>query len=279
MDNQDTLENFFERSQSAFAHSTPVALPPVWRRWVPIWQRNYLVWRRLFWAALLGNFGEPTLYLLGLGFGLGFFVGEVDGLPYLHFLAAGIVCSSAMQTASFEAMYSAFTRMNEQRTWDAMLATPLTLRDVVIGEAMWAASKGLFSAGAILLVAAALGVAGGWIALWVLPVSLLTGLCFAALGLAITALARDYDFFLYYTTLVLTPLGLLSGVFFPFSSLPSAVQAVVQAFPLYHAIVLTRPLMSGQWPDSVVLHILVLLAYTLTGLWLATHLLRRRLLA
>lgn len=96
-------------------------------RWYPVWRRNLLVWRKLAIASLFGNFGEPLLYLLALGYGLGSLLGEVGGMPYLHFLASGIVCSSSMMTASFEGTYSAYSRMAVQRSWDAIV-TASTLR-------------------------------------------------------------------------------------------------------------------------------------------------------
>ena len=139
-------------------------------RWLPVWWRNFKVWRKLLGAALLGNVGEPLLYLIALGYGLGAFVGQVGGLDYVTFLASGIVCSSAMNTASFEGMYSAYTRMEVQQTWISMLTAPLGVADVVVGEAMWAATKSLISAGAILVVAAWLGAVSDWAALGVLPV-------------------------------------------------------------------------------------------------------------
>jgi len=212
-------------------HFVALFLSLLQARWIAVWQRNYQVWTRLFIPAMLANFGEPLLYLLGLGYGLGYFVGTINGMPYLMFLASGIVCSSAMQTASFEGMYSAYTRMESQHTWDAMLATPLNIYDVVWGEALWAASKSLFSVAPILLMAALLGTVADWSALWVLPLSLLIGLCFAGPALMMTALARGYDFFLYYVTLVITPMMLLSGVFFPLERLPALIQEVAFFLP------------------------------------------------
>ena len=129
--------------------------------WVPVWQRNVLVWRKLAAASLFGNFGEPLLYLLALGYGMGSLIGEVGGMPYLHYLASGIVCASSMMTASFEGTYSAYSRMAVQRTWDAILTAPLSIADVVTAETVWAASKALLSAGAILVVATAMGVTDG----------------------------------------------------------------------------------------------------------------------
>lgn len=248
-------------------------------RFVPVWRRNFRVWRKLLGPSIVGNFGEPLLYLLALGYGFGRMVGSVEGLPYMVFLATGIVCSSAMTAASFEAMYSAFTRMQMQQTWVAMLHTPLEVGDVVLGEVLWAASKALINSTAILLVAAALGLVGGWKALWVLPVVLLTGVCFAAMAMIVTALARGYDVFTYYFTLVLTPMLLLSGVFFPLQSLPPLVANLVQLLPLAHAIQLIRPLLIGEWPGGSLLHLAVLLGYAAIGLALAIRLVRRRLYA
>ncbi len=246
-------------------------------RWPAVWRRNFLVWKKLAGPAILGNFGEPLLYLLALGYGLGSFVGEMGQLPYIVYLASGIVVSSAMVTASFEGMYSAYTRMAVQQTWDAMLATPLDVQDVVVGEAAWAATKSLFSSLAILIVAALLGAVADWRALLALPVVLLTGLCFGAMALVITAYARNYDFFLYYNTLVLTPLLLVSGVFFPLEGMPTLIQWLVQLLPLAHAVELVRPLMTGGALDNPLLHLLVILGYTLAALMLAVRLLRRRL--
>lgn len=252
-------------------------MSPLWR-WYPIWARNARVWRKLLGPALLGNIGEPLLYLLALGYGLGSFLGELEGLPYVVYLASGMVCASAMNTASFEGMYSAYTRMAVQNTWVGMLTAPLDIRDVVLAEVIWAGTKGLISVAAILLVASLMGLVADVRALLVLPLAWLVGCCFAAMALVVTAVARNYDFFLYYFTLLITPMLLLSGVFFPVHSMPELVQAGAKALPLYHAIALMRPLMIGQVPTDVLLHLSVLLGYTLLALPLATRLIRRRLL-
>ncbi len=245
--------------------------------WLPIWRRNLLVWVKLLGPAVLGNFGEPLLYLVALGYGLGSFVGRVQDMPYIVFLASGIVCSSAMMTASFEAMYSAYTRMAVQQTWNAMLATPLDIRDIVAGETVWAGTKSLISVSAILLVAAALGAVHDWQALWVLPIVLITGMCFASMALVVTAYARSYDFFLYYHTLLVTPMLLFGGVFFPLDAMPVPVRAAAGLLPLNHAVALVRPLMTGGPVADVGLHLGVLGAYGLIGFWLAIRLLARRL--
>ncbi len=142
-------------------HKNNWAAPRFSRRCLPVWQRNARVWLKMWAPSLVGNFGEPLIYLLALGYGLGSFVGQVDGLEYIAFLASGIVCASAMNTASFECLYGAFTRITVQETWGGMLAAPLNLDDVVIGEVLWAGTKSLISATAILAVAALLGLVDG----------------------------------------------------------------------------------------------------------------------
>ncbi len=247
-------------------------------RWVRVWRRNSLVWRKLSIPSLIGNFGDPLLYLLALGYGLGSFVGTMQGMPYITFLASGIVCSSAMNTATFEALYSAYTRMTTQQTWAGMLATPLDVDDIVLGEMMWAGSKSLISAGAILCVAAMLGLVDGATSLLALPVVLLVGVCFAAMALVITAVSKSYDFFMYYFTLVVTPMMLFSGVFFPLKGLPAGIQWAAHALPLTHGVEIIRPLMIGEAPERALFHLGVLFAWTAVSYWLASGLLRRRML-
>jgi lipooligosaccharide transport system permease protein len=255
----------------------PWRLPALRRQSLAVWRRNLLVWRKLIVPAILMNFGEPALYLLGLGFGLGRFVGEMAGMPYLAFLASGIVASSAMTTASFEAMYSVFTRMVPQRTYEAILATPLEVDDVLAGEMLWCATKSVFSGAAILAVAAALGVVGGWSALWAIPVVFVIGLCFAGPALIMSALAPSYDFFNYYFVLIVTPMFILCGVFYPIDTLPEGVRGAVQVLPLTHAVALTRPLVAGGVVEQPLLHLAVLAAYAAVGYFVAVVLVRRKL--
>jgi lipooligosaccharide transport system permease protein len=253
--------------------------PPSFPTGAPaIWRRNVLVWRKLIVPSLLINFGEPLLYLLGLGFGLGAFIGEMGGLPYLVFLASGITASSAMNTASFEGMYSVYTRMVPQRTYESILATPLGVDDIVAGEMLWCATKSTISGIAILAVAYALGAVPGSGALFAVPVFFLTGLAFAGPALVMAGVSRGYDFFNYYFTLFITPMFMLCGVFYPASALPEFLQPAVQALPLTHAVELIRPLMAGQAMDGAVRHLLYLVCFALGGYYLGTVFIRRRLI-
>ena len=252
--------------------------PSLSLRFIPVWRRNFLVWRKLAIPSILGNLADPMIYMLGLGYGLGRLLPEVGGVSYITFLAAGTVCFSTMNAATFEALYSAFSRMQVQRTWDAILNAPVSLDDLVLAELVWAASKSFLSGLAILAVIWALGLTSTALSLWVLPLIFLVGLSFGGLGLIVTALAPSYDFFMYYFTLFITPMTLLSGVFFPVEQLPAAFQAVSAFLPRSHAVQLARPLLLGSVPQDILLHVAVLALYALAGFHLALLLARRRLL-
>ncbi len=253
-------------------------LPRIRRGALAVWHRNIRVWRKLLGPAILMNFGEPTLYLVGLGFGLGHFVGEMSGMSYLAFLASGVIASAAMTTASFEGMYSVYTRMVPQRTYEALLATPLEVDDVIAGEMIWCGTKALFSGVAILVVAFLLGVVNGWQALLTIPVVFLIGACFAGPAMIMSALASGYDFFNYYFVLVITPMFIISGVFYPVDTLPEKMQFVVELLPLAHAVALTRPLITGTELTQPLLHLGVLFAYALVSYYVAVVLVRKKLM-
>lgn len=241
-------------------------------------RRNALVWRKQLWAAMMMNFGEPLLYLLGMGYGLGYFVREMSGMGYLTFLASGVAALSVMTSATFEGMYSAYSRMVPQRTYEAILATPLSVDDIAAGEMLWSGCKAMISGASILLVAALLGAVGGWQALWTLPLMVLVGLAFTGPALMVTALARDWQTFQYYMTLAVTPMMMLCGVFYPLDAFPPALQSFAQALPLTHAVDLLRPLVAGRPADGLWEHVLYLLLFTLTSGAGAVLLLRRRML-
>jgi lipooligosaccharide transport system permease protein len=252
--------------------------PRLSARWIPVWRRNFLVWKKLAAESIFGNIVDPLFYMLGMGFGLGTMLPEVNGVAYIAFLAGGTVCYSTMFAASFEALYSGFARMHVQRTWDGMLNAPIMLDDVVLGEWIWAASKSLLSGVAILLVVLALGLAQNWMAVFILPLAFLIGLCFAGLGFTMTAIAKSYDFFTFWFTIVLTPMVLLSGVFYPVENMHPILRLLSDWLPLTHAIELGRPLLLGRVPENILLHVGVLLAYGGTGFYIALILFRRRLL-
>ena len=260
--------------------------PSVWRapslssRCWPVFLRNLLVWRKLAIPSLVGNIAEPLMWLVAFGYGMGALVGElsVNGtrVPYILFLASGSICMSAMNAASFEALYSAFSRMQVQKTWDGIMNAPVSLDDVVLAEMLWAAFKALFAVMAIMGVMLALGISHSPKLLLAIPVLLGAGVTFSCIALVFNALAKGYDFFTYYFTLFLTPMMFLSGVFFPREQLPGVVRVISDWLPLTNAVELVRPLFMDQWPERAWLHALVLLVYAAGSFWIALALTRKR---
>ncbi len=256
------------------------AAPHISLRWVPVFRRNFLVWRKLAMPSLVGNIAEPLITLVAFGYGLGMLIGSVNlngtVVPYLLFLASGSVCASAMQAASFEALYSAFSRMHVQRTWDGIMNAPVRLDDVVFAEMLWAAFKSLFTSVVILAVMLALNISHSPMLLLALPLLALVGITFSCIALIFNALAKGYDFFTYYFTLFLTPTMFLSGVFFPRDQLPSVLRVISDWLPLTAAVELIRPLFLGQWPAQGFQHLLMLIVYAVVAFWIALALTRKR---
>ncbi len=249
-------------------------------RFWPVFLRNFLVWRKLIIPSLIANIAEPLMWLVAFGYGMGALVGEVtlgdQKVAYIVFLASGSVCMSAMNAATFEALYSAFSRMHVQKTWDGIMNAPVRLDDVLLAEMLWAAFKSLFTVSAILCVMLGLGIVQSWKVMLAWPILLGVGITFSCLALIFNALAKGYDFFTYYFTLFLTPMMFLSGVFFPLDSLPQAVRWVAMVLPLTQAVALVRPLFMDQWPTDVLLHLGVLTAYASVAWVIALHLTRKR---
>ena len=253
-------------------YTAPHVTPSFW----PVVMRNLLVWKKLAGPSILGNIAEPLITLVAFGYGVGSLIGQIDGMPYIEYLASGSVAVSAALAATFEALYSAYSRMAVQKTWDSILNAPIALDDIVFAEMLWAAIKALFSCTAILVVIFLLGISRAPTMLLALLVLGLAGVTFASIGLVFNAVAKGYDFFTYYFTLVITPMTFLSGVYFPISQMPAWLQGVAQVLPLKAAVDLVRPLVLGTWPVDPVRPLLILTAYAACGYYLALVLTRRR---
>ncbi len=253
-------------------------------RWVSIFRRNFLVWRKQMWGSLVSHIAEPLIALLAFGYGLGTLVGNVQTpfgtVPYFVFIASGLICMSTMNSASFEALYSAYSRLDHQKTWHGILNAAVIIDDIVLGEIVWAAFKGLFAASIILLVMMALLLAGGhtltWHMVFVLPVLALVALTFSSMGMIFTALAKGYDFFAFYMTLFLTPMMFMAGGFFPREQLPKVAQIITEYMPLTAAVNLVRPLFLGSWPEHVLLNLGVLVVVAVIAFVISLKLLHKR---
>ncbi|MDF1555673.1 MAG: ABC transporter permease [Deferrisomatales bacterium] len=210
-----------------------------------VWLRNATVWGRSWKTSLVGTVGEPLFYFLGLGYGLGTLIPEVGGQPYLHFVAPGLMLSSVMQSTTIESTYSTLTKMEHQKVFASMVLAPLSFPDVVLGEILWAVTKGLLSGTTVLLLALLFGAGRPWPGVLGIGLLLLAGFVFASMGMIVTSIARSYDFFNYYFTLFITPMFFFSGIFYPVASLGPWVEAVAWCFPLTHLVTISRALMGG----------------------------------
>ena len=247
----------------------------VWQRDIDVYRTN---WRTEFLPPLL----EPILYVFAFGFGLGSLVPHVQylGRPvaYLNFMAPGIVAVAIMFWAFFETTYSSFVRMYYQRTFDAILATPLLVEDVIAGEMLWGATKAVIAASIMLGVLTALHLVAWPASLWVLPVALAGGLLFAGLGLVITALTTNISQFNLPIFLLITPMFVFSGTFFPVDVLPLWARVVAWALPLTHIAALVRAAVMGLPDPAAGWHVAYLAAAALALPVSGLVLMKRRLI-
>lgn len=215
-------------------------------RFIRVWQRNRDVFFRLWHSEAPGFVAEPIIILVAMGLGLGAYVGLVDGQRYIEFIAPGIIASYAMFSASFECTYGSFVRMEYQRTYDAIITTPLSVEDVIAGEIFWGATRSLMTGTAILIIAAAFQLVPSPWAVFIPVVSFLEGIMFASIAILFTSVAPAIHTFNYYFTLFITPMFFFSGVFFPLTSFPEIVQRLSWIVPLTPVVRLTRALVSGE---------------------------------
>jgi lipooligosaccharide transport system permease protein len=232
--------------------SAPIGAIPVNRYSRAVWRRNALVWRRLVGPSLATNVLDPLIFLFAFGYGLGAVIDKVGGLNYLSFVVPGMMCYAAMFAASFESTISTYARFHMQRTWDAILATPVTLTELMLGEMSWAATKGLFASCCVILVGSVWGGIGSpWGVALALAVLALGAVCFACCGLVVTAHAKSWDIFSYFFTFWVTPMFMFSGTFFEVSRFPWFVQVLAWILPMTHLIAVVRPLTAGLGLDPL----------------------------
>lgn len=245
----------------------------VWR----VWQRNLDSFRGYYLAALVANVGEHLIYLLGMGLGVGAYVRLGGDVSYLQFIAPGLVVSASMWSSSLECTYGSFSRMQVQKTYDAVLATPCSVADVVLGDILWGATRAVMSAFTMVLVMALFGLIGSPLILLVFAVAFLEGLVFATLGMIATSLSPSFFFFNYHYTVIITPMIFLSGIFFPLEGLGEGFRWFTWFLPLTHAVTGARALNLGQLGWTVPVAMAWLLAAAALLLPVAVLMIRRRI--
>jgi lipooligosaccharide transport system permease protein len=246
-------------------------------------QRNLVVYRHL-WMVVFSGFFEPLFYLLGIGVGLGGMIGEADGVPYAAFVAPGLLAASCMNGAISDGFFNVFFKLTRKKTYEGVLATPMGVPDVAFGEMLWALLRGTMYAIAFLVAVLGLGPLTGTSmmsplqALATLPAAVLVSATFAAIALCMTSFARRIQSFDFVSGLIVLPMFLLSGTFFPVSQFPEPVRWLVALTPLYHGVELLRQLATGRVNSSIGAHIAYLVVVGVISFIVAAHRLEGRLI-
>jgi lipooligosaccharide transport system permease protein len=236
-----------------------------------LFERNVMVYRRA-WMTIFSGFFEPLFYLFSMGYGLGHFVGKIHGVPYAHYIAPALLASAAMNGAIYDATTNVFWKLRYGKVYDSMLATPLGPVDVAVGETAWAQFRGLLYALGFMITISALGAVQSWWGLLALPAALVVGFGFAGAGIGVATFLRSWqDFEL--VQIVLLPLFLFSGTFYPLSVYPTWLEWLVRFSPLYNALSLVRSFTLGHVGPLNLLNAAYLVAIGIVGIVVA----RRRM--
>jgi lipooligosaccharide transport system permease protein len=251
--------------------------PRFWHRIGSVWYRHMLVYTRNLVSNGLPPFMEPLIFLAGVGLGLGKYITTMEGMPYLTFLATGLLVTSAMFTAAFECSYGTYIRLEYDKVYFGMLAAPLTARDLILGELLWAGSKGFFFSLAVLIMMTAFGVIPISFSLLTPFVGFLAGLLFGTISLLVTSIVKNINHFNFYFTGVLSPMFFFSGVVFPLENLPTALRPIAWILPLSHPVALTRALCANRFYPALLLNLLYIIVVTVVTGWFAVRRLKKRL--
>ncbi len=231
-----------------------------------VWRRDMIVWQKYLAASLVTHFGEPLIYLVAMGFGLGRYIEGMGEISYVAFIAPAIVITSMMNGSSFEATFSSYTRLETQKTFHGIAMTPVSMEEVVGVEILWATTKSLITSCVIFIVLAFFGLLNSWTILLMPILMTVTGLLFSSIGMLMTSFARNYDFFSYYFTLFISPMFVFSGTFFPLDKLPTWAKYLAQVLPLTHAVRVARNLFAGQllWQDLLATLLMLMTAIVIS---------------
>jgi lipooligosaccharide transport system permease protein len=242
--------------------------------------RNLMSYKRFILTTFLVSLVQPLFYLITFGIGMGAYMGGFGGKPYLFFLVPGVLISSVMMSATFECLYGTFVKMIHERLYDSLVATPVSAEDAVAGDIAWASFRGLISGSLMLAVAGLMGILPVSILSVVLLVviMLIVGVMFGSLGMIVTSKAPNFDFFNYYTELVITPMLFFSGVFFPLDNFPAWMKTLSQFLPLTHAVAISRAAFSGVYSSKLILNFAVVIVLGTMAFIFGIRMMKKRLI-
>ena len=243
-----------------------------------VWWRNAIMYSKTWKLNILPNFFEPVFYLLGLGLGVGFYIQQMGGVPYPVFLAPGLIAIAAMNGASFEATYNVYVRMNYNRTYDAIIATPVTENEIILGEIFWGITRAWIYGSIFYFITCCFGIIPSFWSLGVLAVLILTGYLFATIGMAFAFTIPAIDLFSVYFTLFLTPLFIFSDTFFPLKErLGEKGIWIAEATPLFHSVRLMRAFTSGNFSAVLIWDVVYIVAVGGFFHWIAVRQFKKRI--
>ncbi|OQY03756.1 MAG: ABC transporter [Planctomycetales bacterium 4572_13] len=264
----------------------PIGYPPLHQRLYSVWYRHLRVYTENLFSNAFPPFFEPLIFLAGVGLGLGRYIDPIDGRPYVQFLAIGLLITSSMWTAFFECTFGTFIRMEFQKVYDGMLAAPITANNLIVGEMLWAASKGLFFSFAVLCMLTLVSLI--WpTAMPMLPMpnalfapllGFFNALMFAAMALLITSFVKTINHFNFFMTGIISPMFFFSGVVFPVSNLPETIRPVAEILPLTHSVRIMRCICDGHYDSFLLWDMLYIVVFTLIVGILAIKRLKKRLI-
>jgi lipooligosaccharide transport system permease protein len=242
--------------------------------------RNLMSYKRFVLTTLIVSMAQPLFYLITFGIGMGAYMGYFGGKPYLNFLVPGVLISSVMMSSSFECLYGTFVKMVHEQLYDSLIATPVSAEDAVAGDIAWAAARGVFSGFLMLIIAAAMGIYPATLVNTALLLVFMAviGVIFGSLAMIVTSFAPNFDFFNYYTELVMTPMLFFSGVFFPLDKFPEWMKTFALFLPLTPAVDISRALYSNELPPHLGLDVLYLTVFGAVSFYIGVRLMKRRLI-
>lgn len=258
-------------------HSNAGSYPPLANRLYSVWYRHMRVYTKNLVSNGLPPFLEPLIFLAGIGLGLGKYIVRMEGIPYIQFLSTGLLMTAAMFTAAFECTFGTFIRLEFDKVYDGMLAAPITVNNLLIGEIIWAGTKGFFFTFCVLVIVSVFGIIPPLPALPTPLIGFLTGAMFATLSLFITSLVTNINHFNFYFTGFISPMFFFTGVVFPIENLPRWLQVVAEVFPLTHPVRMTRALAMGSMGLIHLWDLAYMLVFILIFGYFAVRRLKRRL--
>lgn len=245
-----------------------------------VFLRNLVSYKRFVVPTFLVSLIEPLFYLITFGIGMGAYMGQFGGKPYLYFLVPGVLVSSVMMSSTFECLYGTFVKMIHEKLYDSLIATPVSAEDAVAGDIAWAVFRGLVSGSLMMLVAILMGIIPGSLPslLLLLLLMIFVGILFASLAMIVTSVSPSFDFFNYYTELIITPMLFFSGVFFPLDRFPAWMKTLSNFMPLTHAVKISRAVFSGEYESGLILNFLVILVLEMIAFYIGIKMMKRRLI-